>query len=287
MSDVRARVLAAVAALAVLAGACGTVSTSAAAVVGDEQVSMEEFSRLVSARIDGLGLEGRELRLAEQGQELGLLAPDRIRQGVSQALSEGDIAQEDLPALPDGVVDQLFDAARQALGDDYEAALEELGLSEDQWREVYALAAERFVAGIIYFGQQQPPSIPLDRDSYLRQVQADTLSELVSAELTRQQFEALDLALDPEEVESQREAIVSSFDSEEQFQSVREQPGRAYPTMPDFDELIVRTQVRQQALQEEEIAQDASEIRGEIEVTVANRFGTWNAEQGRVVAPEV
>lgn len=287
MSDVRARVLAAVAALAVLAGACGTVSTSAAAVVGDEQVSMEEFSRLVSARIDGLGLEGRELRLAEQGQELGLLAPDRIRQGVSQALSEGDIAQEDLPALPDGVVDQLFDAARQALGDDYEAALEELGISEDQWREVYALAAERFVAGIIYFGQQQPPSIPLDRDSYLRQVQADTLSELVSAELTRQQFEALDLALDPEEVESQREAIVSSFDSEEQFQSVREQPGRAYPTMPDFDELIVRTQVRQQALQEEEIAQDASEIRGEIEVTVANRFGTWNAEQGRVVAPEV
>lgn len=127
----------------------------------------------------------------------------------------------------------------------------------------------------------------MDRDSYLQQVQADTLSELVSAELTRQQFEALDLELDPEEVEAQKESIVSSFDSEEQFASVREQPGRAYPTMTDFDELIVRTQVRQEALQEEEIAQEASEVRGEIEVAVASRFGSWNAEQGRVVAAEV
>lgn len=283
----RARVLAVVAALAVLASACGTVSASAAAVVGGTRVSMDEFSRLVAARIEGLGLEGRDLQLAEQGRELGLLAPERVRQVVGQAIQDGDMSQQDLPELPDPVVDELLTAAREAVGADYEAGLEELGVTEDVWREVHARAAERLVAGILYFGQQPPPTIPLDRDSYLREVQAATLSELVSAELTRQQFSALDLELDPEQVEQQRDAIMSSFQSEEEFEAVRLQPGRAYPTTEDFEELILRTQVRQQTIQQEVDAQQAQQVRNAIEIDVASRFGTWNPEQGRVVAPEV
>lgn len=283
----RARVLAVVAALAVLASACGIVSASAAAVVGDARVPMDAFSRLVAARIEGLGLEGTDLQLAQEGRELGLLSADRIRQGVGQAIQDGDMGQEDLPELPDPVVEELFAAAREAVGDDYEAALEQLGVDDQTWRDVYGRAAERLVAGIIYYGQQQPPSIPLARADYLREVQAATLSELISAELTRQQFDALGLELDPEQVQQQEDAIMTSFENEEEFQSALAQPGRGYPTVEDFRELILRTQTRRQVLQQPDNAQQAQQAREQIEVEVPSRFGTWNPEQGRVVAPEV
>lgn len=287
VSDVRARVLAVVAALAVLASACGVVSASAAAVVGGTRVPMDQFSRLVAARIQGLGLEGRDLRLAEQGRELGLLSADRIRQGVGQALQNGDMEQGDLPELPEPVVDDLFTSAEQALGDDYAPALQELGVDEQTWRDLYGRAAQRLVAGIIYFGQQQPPSIPLARTDYLREVQAATLTELVSAELTRQQFDALGLELDPEQVQQQEDAITSSFQNEEEFQAALSQPGRGYPTEDDFRELILRTQTRRQVLQQPDNAEQAQQARQQIDVEVPSRFGTWNSEQGRVVAPEV
>lgn len=283
----RARVLAVVAALAVLASACGVVSASAAAVVGGTRVPMDEFSRLVQARIQGLGLEGTDLRLAEQGRELGLLSADRIRQGVGQAIQDGDMGQGDLPELPDPVVDELFASAREAVGDDYEPALEELGVDEQTWQEVYGRAAERLVAGILYFGQQQPPTIPLDRADYLRQVQSVTLSELITAELARQQFDALGLELDQDEIDQQREAIMSGFETQEEFEAVRLQAGRGYPTMEDFDELIVRTQLRRQILQQPDNAEQAQRAREQIDIEVPGRFGTWNPEQGRVVAPEV
>ena len=283
----RARVLAVVAALAVFASACGAVPAQAAAVVGDARVSMEQFSQLVAARVQGLGLEGRDLQLAREGRELGLLDPARVREGVSQALSDGELSQQDLPSLPQPVADDLFAAAREALGDDYAPALEELGVDEDTWRDVHARAAQRLVAGIIYFGQQQPPTIPLAHDDYVRQVQAATLSELVSAELTRQQFSALGLELDPGEVSSREEQIRSSFDSSEAFQAALEQPGRTYPTEEDFQELIVRTQVRQEVLQQQDNAEEAARVRDEIDVQVASRFGTWDPQQGRVVASEV
>lgn len=283
----RARVLAVVAALAVLASACGVVSASAAAVVGGTRVPMDEFSRLVQARIQGLGLEGTDLRLAEQGRELGLLSADRIRQGVGQAIQDGDMGQGDLPELPDPVVDELFASAREAVGDDYEPALEDLGVDEQTWQEVYGRAAERLVAGILYFGQQQPPTIPLDRADYLRQVQSVTLSELITAELARQQFDALGLELDQDEIDQQREAIMSGFETQEEFEAVRLQAGRGYPTMEDFDELIVRTQLRRQILQQPDNAEQAQRAREQIDIEVPGRFGTWNPEQGRVVAPEV
>lgn len=283
----RARVLAVVAALAVLASACGTVSASAAAVVGDTRVSLEEFSQLVAARVQGLGLEGRDLQLARQARELGLLDPARVRQGVSDALSEGELTQQDLPSLPDPVTDDLFAAAREAMGGDYQPALDELGVDEPTWRDVYGRAVQRLLAGIIYFGQQQPPTIPLARAEYVQQVQAATLSELVSAELARQQFSALGLELDPDEVSSREEQIRSSFDSEEAFRAALEQPGRTYPTTEDFQELIVRTQVRQQVLQQQDNAEEAARVRDAIEVDVASRFGAWDPQQGRVVAPEV
>lgn len=281
----RSRLLAGLAALAVLAAACGVVPSSAAAVVGAEKVPMDELSRLATARLEGLGLEGRDLRIAEQARELGLLTDSTVREGVSQAINQQQVAQDALPSLPEEVVDSLYSAEQQALGDGYDDALDELRVDEDEWRELYGRAAEVIVAGILFFGQQQqqPDQIPLAQSDYVGIVQRTTLSELVSVELTRQQFRALGLELSEGDLETQEQAIVSSFEDEEAFQAALDRFG--YPTKRDFDELVVAHAVRSNALQQPDNADDVAAL-DPIEVEIPDRFGTWDAAQQRVVEPE-
>lgn len=281
----RSRLLAGLAVLAVLVAACGVVPSSAAAVVGGEKVPMDELSRLATARLEGLGLEGRDLRIAEQARELGLLTDTTVREGVSQAINQQQVAQDALPSLPEEVVDSLYSAEQQALGDGYDDALDELRVDEDEWRELYGRAAEVIVAGILFFGQQQqqPDQIPLAQSDYVGIVQRTTLSELVSVELTRQQFRALGLELSDGDLETQEQAIVSSFEDEEAFQAALDRFG--YPTKRDFDELVVAHAVRSNALQQPDNADDVASL-DPIEVEIPDRFGTWDAAQQRVVEPE-
>lgn len=281
----RSRLLAGLAALLVLAAACGVVPSSAAAVVGDERVPMEELARLATARLEGLGLEGRDLRIAELARELGLVTDTTVREGVSQAINQQQVAQDALPSLPEEVVDSLYSAEQQALGDGYDDALEQLPVDEDEWRELYGRAAEVIVAGILFFGQQQqqPDQIPLAQADYVGIVQRTTLSELVSVELTRQQFRALELELSEDDLETQEQAIVSSFEDEEAFQAALDRFG--YPTKDDFDELVVAHAVRSNALQQPDNADDVAAL-DPIEVEIPERFGTWDTTQQRVVEPE-
>ncbi len=281
----RSRLLAALAALVVLAAGCGVVPASAAAIVGGERVPMDELSRLATARLEGLGLEGRDLQIAEQARELGLLTDTTVREGVSQAINQGQVAQDALPSLPEEVVDSLYAAEQQALGDGYDDALEELRVDEEAWRELYGRAAEVIVAGILFFGQQQqqPDQVPLAQSAYVGIVQRTTLSELVSVELTRQQFKALGLELSEGDLETQEQAIVSSFEDEEAFQAALDRFG--YPTKRDFDELVVAHAVRSNALQQPDNADDVAAL-DPIEVEIPERFGTWDPTQQRVVEPE-
>lgn len=281
----RARLLAGLAALVVLAAACGVVPSSVAAVVGDEQVPMDELSRLATARLEGLGLEGRDLQIAQQARELGLLTDTTVREGVGQAINEAQVAQDALPTLPEEVVDSLYAAERQALGDGYDDALDELRIDEDEWRERYGRAAEVVVAGILFFGQQQqqPDQIPLDQSAYVGIVQRTTLSELVSVELAQQQFQALGLELSEADLETQEQAIVSSFEDQAAFEAALDRFG--YPTTGDFDELVVAHAVRSNALQQPDNADDLAAL-DPIEVEIPDRFGTWDTAQQRVVEPE-
>ncbi len=208
-----------------------------------------------------------------------------MREGVSQAINEQQVAQDALPSLPEEVVDSLYSTEQQALGDGYDDALEELRVDEDEWRELYGRAAEVIVAGILFFGQQQqqPDQIPLAQSDYVGIVQRTTLSELVSVELTRQQFRELGLELSEGDLETQEQAIVSSFEDEEAFQAALDRFG--YPTKGDFDELVVAHAVRSSALQQPDNADDVAAL-DPIEVEIPERFGTWDATQRRVVEPE-
>lgn len=278
----RLRLLALLAILAMFAGGCATVPSSAAAVVGDTTVSMAEFTRLVDARATGLGMEGRELRLVEQAAELGLYDDPTVRDVVSAAIDQGDISQDDLLELPPEVLDRVVEVTRDQYAGDYEDVVGQLGVSVDQWEAVLRTAAQKLVAAILFFGQQQPPVIPLDRATYLRQVQTSTLSELVSVAVTRQAFESLSLELDPEDVELQRDIIIAGFPTLEDFNRTRVRVG--YPEDEDFEEFIVRHQLREEELMRHD-AEEAVAARDAIEVTVPARFGTWNPAISRVDAP--
>jgi hypothetical protein len=280
--NVRLRLLALMAMLAMFAGACATVPSSAAAVVGDTTISMAEFTRLVDARADGLGMEGRELRLVEQAADLGLYDDPTVRNVVSDAINQEQISQDNLLALPPEVLDRVVEVTRDQYAGDYEEAVAQLGVSITQWESVLRTAAQRLVAAILFYGQQQPAVIPLDRATYLRQVQTSTLSELVSVAVTRQAFESLGLELDPDDVDVQRDIIIAGFPTMEDFDQTRIRVG--YPEMDDFDEFIVRHQLREQELLRHD-QEEAAAARAAVEVTVQSRFGTWNPAISRVDAP--
>lgn len=282
----RARLLTAIAALSVLVGACGTVPSSSAAVVGDDEVSMEQFTTLVTTRLDQVGVDGDDLPIAQQAQDLGLLDVEVLVGAVQQALSDGTMAQDDLPVPPPEVLDRAFTAQRDALGDGYDAALQELGLSEDDWHAVHDRVVPRIIAGFILFnqlGQQPPTPFPLADEGYVGAVQTYSLTELVRVEIVRWRFEQLDLALNPDDVEAQYETVKAGFQDEAAFQRALQQAGYADDSL--FRDLQIRHSLRQQALQEPDNAEALAELE-DAEVTVAQRFGSWDASQGRVVAPE-
>lgn len=286
----RARILASLAALAMLAGACATVPGDAVATVNGQPIDYDHFERIVAAQVVNAGLTARDAQVAQQAIDAGILdraAIDEALQAELRLLREG--GDSELVAgppleVPQEFIDDLFEQ-HTASGDELEQQLSDLGLSVRRYREVF----ERFVRFEVRGLQMSETAegefrtgFPIDRTQQVAAVQQSIIQQLVQAEIARQAVEELDLEV-PEETISQIEgAYLDSFQTEEALDAALEDAGY---TRDDFEELIVATQARQQALQSVDDPAAAQAFFNDLDVDVATRFGRWDTQQGTVVAP--
>ena len=275
----RARLLALLAALAVLAGACATVPGGAVATVNGTEIDLDRFERIVSAQVSDLGLESRDARVIESAIDVGLLDRAALDQALLQELQKGPEAARIDPGPPlsidDAFVDELFDTATS---DDMSAGLQQLGVSEERLREAF----ERFVAFEVRGLQMNrgQTGFPIDRRAQVEGLQQSVIQQLVQAEVARQAVDELGLEVDDQVVQQVEDQLRSGFPDEETLQAALEEAGY---TQEDFRELFVLTQARQQAIQRVEDPAAAQAFFDSLDVEVADRFGSWDLQQGQVV----
>lgn len=277
----RARLLALLAALAVLAGACASVPSGAVATVNGEPVSYDRFERIVSVQAEGLGLSARDAAAVQAAFDSGLVDRQALDDALLQELQRGDDSR--ITAGPpleveDELVDELY--AQQVGDGDLEAELSELGLSERRFREVFDRLVRFEIRGLQV--NQGQTGFPLDRSGQLAGLQQSVIQQLVQAEIARQAVEDLDLEVDPEAMEQIEEQYRTSFVDQETLEAALEDAGY---TLDDFEELFVVTQARQQAIQRVEDPEAAQAFFDGLDVEVADRFGSWDVQQGQVLPP--
>ena len=276
----RARLLALLAALAVLAGACATVPGDAVATVNGSEVAYERFERIVAAQASDLGLQPRDAQVAEAAIESGLIDRAALDQALLQELQAGDGSRV-RPGPPTEVdeafVDELYDTTT---ADDLASGLAELGVSERRFREVFERLVHFEVRGLLV--NQGQTGFPVDRSAQVLGLQQSVIQRLVQAEIARQAVEELGLEVDPEVVSQVEEQLRSGFPDDESLQAALDDLGY---TREDFDELFVMTQARQQALQSVEDPTAAQAFFEGLDVEVADRFGSWDLQQGQVIPP--
>ena len=275
----RARLLALLAALAVLAGACATVPGDAVATVNGNEIDFERFERIVSAQVSDLGLASRDARVIESAIDVGLLDRSAVDQAIRQELEKGPDAARIDPGPPvsidEGFVSEVFELATP---DELSDGLQQLGITERRLREAF----ERFVT-FEFRGLQLnrgQGGFPIDRRAQVEGLQQSVIQQLVQAEIARQAVQELDLQVDEEVVQQVEDQLLANFPDQETLQAALEDAGY---TKDDFQELFVMTQARQQAIQRVEDPSAAQAFFTDLDVEVADRFGSWDLQQGQVV----
>lgn len=277
----RARLLALLAALAVLAGACASVPGDAVATVNGEPVPYDQFERIVSVQAEGLGLSARDATAVQAAFDSGLVDRQALDQALVQELQRGDDSR--ITAGPpleveDDLLDELY--AQQVDDADLESQLSELGLSERRFREVFDRLVRFEIRGLQV--NQGQGGFPIDRTDQLAGLQQSIISQLVQAEIARQAIEELDVEVDQEAVEEIEEQYRTRFVDQETLEAALRDAGY---TLDDFEELFVLTQARQQAIQRVEDPSIAQAFFEGLDVQVADRFGSWDVQQGQVLPP--
>lgn len=286
----RARILVPLAALAMLAGACSSVPADSVATVNGQAVDYDQFERIVSAQAANLGLGARDAQVAEQAIDSGLIDRQELDQALVEEFQKGEQGQESqiAPGPPLEVsqqfVDQLYEQ-QVASQDDLDAALSDLGLSSRRFREVFDRLVH-FEARGLQVNRAQDGSFqtgfPVDRSQQLAGLQQAIIQQLVQAEIARQAVDDLELEVSEDVVTQIEDQIAGQFEDDAALQAALEDFGF---TDTDFDELIVRTQARQQAIQRVEDPAQAQAFFDDLDVDVAARFGRWDEQQGTVVPP--
>lgn len=286
----RARILVPLAALAMLAGACASVPGDAVATVNGQTVDYDRFERIVSAQAVNLGLMPRDAQVAQRAIDAGIIDRDALDQALIsefQKLEQGQdspIAAGPPLEVPQEFVDELF-AQQVGSEDELDAALADLGVASRRFREVFDRLV-RFEARGLQVNRAQDRSFqtgfPLDRSQQLSGLQQAVIQQLVQAEITRQAVDELDLEVSDETVTQIKDQIAGQFADDAALQAALDDVGF---TERDFEELIVRTQARQQALQRAEDPTAAQAFFEDLDVEVATRFGRWDEQQGTVVPP--
>lgn len=277
----RARLLALLGALAVLAGACASVPGDAVATVNGEPVPYDQFERIVSVQAEGLGLSARDATAVQAAFDSGLVDRQALDQALVQELQRGDDSR--ITAGPpleveDDLVDELY--AQQVDDADLESRLSELGLSEQRFREVFDRLVRFEIRGLQV--NQGQGGFPIDRTDQLAGLQQSIISQLVQAEIARQAVDELGLEVDQEAVEEIEEQYRTRFVDQETLEAALRDAGY---TLDDFEELFVLTQARQQAIQQVEDPNTAQAFFEGLDVRVADRFGSWDVQQGQVLPP--
>lgn len=275
----RARLLAPLAALAVLVGACATVPGDAVATVNGEAIDYDRFERIVAAQAEGLGLAPRDARLVQSAIDAGVIDRAALDAAIVQELQSADPRITPGPPLEveDAFVDELLQVATP---DDLAGALSGIGVAEGRFREVFEQFVRFEIRGIQL--NQGQTGFPIDRSEQVGGLQQSVIQQLVQAEIARQAVAELGLEVDPEVVTQVEEQLRASFPDDETLQAALEDAGY---TQEDFQELFVLTQARQQAIQRVEDPVQAQAFFESLDVDVAARFGSWNLQQGQVVAP--
>lgn len=287
----RARILVPLAALAMLAGACASVPGDAVATVNGHEVDVDRFERIVSAQAANLGLMPRDAQVAQRAIDAGIIDRAALDQALISELQALDQGQQSRIAagppldVPQEFVDELFEQ-QVADEEDLDAALSEIGVSSRRFREVFDRLVRFEARGLQVNRSQQDGSFqtgfPIDRSQQLAGLQQAVIQQLVQAEIARQAAVELDLEVSDETVSQIRDQIAGQFADDAALQAALEDFGF---TKEDFQELIVRTQARQQALQQMQDPAQAQAFFEGLDVDVATRFGRWDEQQGTVVAP--
>lgn len=272
----RARLLAPLAALALLAGACGTVPGDAVATVNGTSVDYDRFERIVSAQADDLGLDARDARTAQAAIEAGVIDRAALDEALLADLQSSDPSITTGPPLEiaDGFVDRVYDEVvdTDALGD--------IGVGERRLREVFERLVTFEIRGLQL--NQGQTGFPIDRTGQLASLQQSVIQQLVQAEIARQAVDELGLEVDDEAIDQIEQQFNDRFPDQDTLLAALEDAGY---TEDDFDELFVLTQARQQAIQRVEDPAAAQEFFDSLDVDVADRFGDWDLQQGQVTAP--
>lgn len=274
----RARILAFLAALAVLAGACATVPGDAVATVNGTTIDYDRFERIVASQAEDLGLSARDAEVAQRAIDAGLIDRGALDTALVEELQAQDSRITVGPPLEvdQELLDELFQQQMDAEGAD--ALLEQLSLSARRFREVFERLVRFEIRGLQL--NQGQTGFPIDRTQQLAGLQQSVIQQLVQAEIARQAVEKLDLEVDDEAVAQIEERLRSSFPDDQTLTAALEDAGY---TPSDFDELFVMTQARQQAIQRVEDPAAAQEFFQSLDVHVADRFGNWDTQQGQVV----
>lgn len=277
----RVRFLAVLASLAVLAGACGNVPDDAVATVNGEPVPYARFERIVAAQAEGAGLSGRDADVAQRALDAGVLDRAALDQALLDALQQEDGPIDPGPPLEvdQAFVDQLYQEQVASL-EDPEQALSDLGVSEERLREVFDRLVRFEIRGLQL--NQGQTGFPIDRTDQLASLQQSIINQLVQAEIASQAVETLDLEVPEDAAANLEEQYLNQFGDEETLLAALEDAGY---TRTDFEELFLDTQVNQQAIQTVEDPAEVQQFFDTLDVDVAPRFGTWNTQQGQLVAP--
>lgn len=275
----RARLLAVIAALAVSAGACGTVPSGAVAIVEGRQIPMERFERIVAAQSSQLGLRGRTADIAELAQEVGVLDRAALDAAITQEVQSGPdggrLAGAELPELPSDLVDDLL--ASQPVTED---GLDRLGLSEERYREVFAEIAGAEVVGLL--NNQLQSGFPLDARQQIPQLQGSVIQQLVQAEIAEYVVEELDLEVPEEAVQNSEDQIRAQLPADRELEDLLAESGY---DLEDFRQLFVLTPVRQEVIQTSDRSEEIRPLFEDLDVSVAERFGTWDQANGQLLPP--
>jgi parvulin-like peptidyl-prolyl isomerase len=236
-SPVRFVVVAAVAAL--LATACGgSAGSSAAATVDGEDIPLATVEDIVSRKAEGLGLEGADLRAAEQAIEAGLIQ----RQALSGAL-QSSLSQED-PQLTDEALDSTYTAYETGVGADTIAAgREELDLDEDEWRDLFDKVARAEVAALL---AGIDPATSLDRTEQVAAAQREVLTLLIQITAIEQVFEERELELEDGAVDELFEQQLDQAGTDEAGFEARLRGSGL--TIEDYKSLIMTAFAQQDAI---------------------------------------
>lgn len=279
----RVRFSVALAALAMFAAACANVPGGAVATVNGEPIDVDRFERIVSAQLATVGLADRDADLLDRAREVGLFDRELLDAALIAELGrtpdETRIGLDADTTIEPGFLDELFAAQLDASADPADA-FRQLGVTEEAYRATFDRLVP-FEARGLELNQNQT-GFPLGRRPQLPALQSNIIQQLVQAEIARQAAEALDLPLDEEALATAEQRIRDSFESDEALDRALADAGY---TRDDLRELFVLTPARQEALQLTDDIAAAQAFFDALEVEVAERFGSWDIGQGRLLPP--